>query len=63
LVVRILAENSPERMSFSLRGMGFGFSLSTSEIMDPAMQQRSAPNHIITDGYLNPAGGRLGSMD
>jgi hypothetical protein len=63
LVVKILAENNPERSIFSLRGIGLGFYLRNREIRDPAAAQRSAPSHIITDGYLKVEGGRSGLID
>lgn len=63
MVVSILAENNPERRIFSLNGMGLGLSLRKKEISDPAAAHRSAPNQIMTDGYLNVAGGRSGLID
>lgn len=43
--------------------MGLGLSLRKKEISDPAAAHRSAPNQMMTDGYLNDAGGRSGLID
>ncbi len=62
-MVKILAENNPERRIFSFKGIGLGFYFRNREIRDPAQAQRSAPSHIMTDGYLKVEGGRSGLMD
>lgn len=59
----MLAEKSPESSNCSFKGIGFGFSFLTIEMIFPAMAQSKAPNHMMTEGYLNCAFGRLGSMD
>lgn len=56
-------ENRPDNINLSLKGIGFGFYLPISESVFPAMAQSRAPNQMMTEGYLNWAGGRLGSMD
>ena len=58
-----IPEKRPDKISFSLKGIGFSFSFLTIEIIHPAIAHSKAPNHIMTEGYLNGAGGRLGSMD
>lgn len=59
----MLAENSPERMMRSLKGMGLAFSFLMAEMIYPAIEHTIAPNQMITEGYWNRAGGSEGSMD
>jgi hypothetical protein len=61
--VRIFPEKRPDNISFYFKGIGFSFSFLMIEIIHPAIAHNKAPNHMMTEGYLNGAGGRLGSID